>query len=251
MQALSVLPLPHAFLVSDEFAPSSAKFDHDFTSKLKIDHNDETFDEQEREFSFACVNPQGSLVTADEIFHNAQIRPIFPAFDQSILFADEHGGAVLPLLPPLKKLFVEQQRDIFTSRSEPQGVLEGSLRELPCETTALEVEAKDSRETCKKSNSTGFSKLWRFRQDLKLRSNSDGKDVFVFLNPPTPANSETKVKSVIQNNGKRKMTSSLAHEKLYMMNRKRKESDKRRSFLPYRVGFFANVNGFSKNLHPF
>ena len=50
-------------------------------------------------------------------------------------------------------------------------------------------------------------------------------------------------------------TSSSAHEKLYMMNRKRKrkESDTRRLFLPYKqqlVGFSTNVNGFSRILHP-
>ena len=176
MQALSVLPLPHAFLVADEFAPGPVKFNQDFTFKLKIDHNDEKFKEQEQEFSFACPNPQGSLVTADEIFDNGQIRPMFPVFDQSILFTNKHRAAALHLRPPLKKLFVEQQCDIFPSDSEPQGQPEGLLIcELPRKTTALESEVEDSKEMCKKSNSTGFSKLWRFRQDMKLRSNSDGK----------------------------------------------------------------------------
>ena len=255
MQALSVLPLPHAFLVSDEFAPVPAKFDLDFTFKLKIDRADEKLKEQEQEFSFACPNPQGSLVTADEIFDNGQIRPIFPVFDQSILFSSTASH----LRPPLKKLFIEQQHDIFPSGSEPQGQPEGLLRELSQKTTVLDLGVEDSKEICKKSNSTGFSKLWRFRRDQKLRSNSDGEDAFVLLNTLAPANSETKGKNVTVKKGKdgrrrSRTTSSVAHEKLYVMNRKRKESDKRRSFLPYRqqlVGFFANVNGFSKNLHPF
>ena len=296
MATLSVLPLPYKFPDSDDFTFVSAKFDRDFSFKLKIDHHDEKFEEEEKkeqEFSFACTNPQTSLVTADEIFDNGQIRPIFPVFDQSTVFAAAHGGAASPLLPPLKKLFVEQQRDVFSSGSETNGAPEGPLRESSHETTTLEVEVKDSRGTCEKSNSTGFSKLWRFRRELKLRSNSDGKDAFVFLNPPEPAKpekpgeakvkndavkkgkaGETKVKNDVVKNGKakeaeakakndvvkhgkvgmRKTMSSSAHEKLYVMNRKRKESDKRRSFLPYRnqlVGFFANMNAFSRNVHPF
>ncbi|KAM2928415.1 hypothetical protein COP2_035665 [Malus domestica] len=38
------------------------------------------------------------------------------------------------------------------------------------------------QKTAEKSNSTGSSKLWNVR-DLKLRSNNDNKDAFVFLNP--------------------------------------------------------------------
>ena len=106
------------------------------------------------------------------------------------------------LRPPLKKLFVEQQCDIFPSDSEPQGQPEALLIcELPRKTTALELEVEDSKDMCKKSNSTGFSKLWRFRQDLKLRSNSDGKDAFVFLNTPALASSKTKGKTVAVKKG--------------------------------------------------
>ena len=35
---------------------------------------------------------------------------------------------------------------------------------------------------CKKSNSTGSSKWWKFR-DFLLRSNNDGKDTLFFLTP--------------------------------------------------------------------
>ena len=136
--------------------------------------------------------------------------------------------------------------------------------------------AEASPETCRKSNSTGFSKLWRFR-DLVLRSNSDGRDAFVFLNnsndktrtrsssssSSTAAEENDKKVITEKKKGKEKTSTSSetkkkttttksAHEKLYMRNRAMKEEVKHRSYLPYKqVGFFTNVNGLSRNIHPF
>ncbi|TKY58644.1 hypothetical protein E2542_SST15712 [Spatholobus suberectus] len=45
----------------------------------------------------------------------------------------------------------------------------------------VEVEASNNK--CNKSKSMGFSKTWRFRENMKLRSYSDGQNAFVFLNP--------------------------------------------------------------------
>jgi len=44
------------------------------------------------------------------------------------------------------------------------------------------VEIKASNECYEKSNSTGSSNLWKFRQNMNLRSNSDHKDSLVLLN---------------------------------------------------------------------
>ncbi|KAH0991665.1 hypothetical protein GBA52_003148 [Prunus armeniaca] len=145
---------------------------------------------------------------------------------------------------------------------QPRGVPEGTYCEWSRKPVVVAPELKN------KSNSTGSSKLWRVR-DLKLRSNSDGKDAFVFLNPnstttppkPSQETADNKsgakiVKTVEKVKGKAKKaeTVSSAHEKHYVMNRAKKEGDKRRSYLPYRqdlVGFFTNVNGLSRNVHPF
>ncbi|KAJ1399479.1 hypothetical protein SESBI_30242 [Sesbania bispinosa] len=253
MQAVSVLPLPSKFRDStDEFAQASGKFEQDFMAKLKIeDENIENEDEveeeedEEEEFSFVFANPAGSPISAEDAFADGQIRPIFPIFDQNLLFADDYDG-VSELSPKVKKVFVQQPDDSPSpSSSETAAVPEGPFCEW-------------SPKTAVKSNSTGFSKLWRFRE-VKLRSNSDGKDAFVFLNPPAAktekASSEeaknVAVKKVKVVKGK---TASSAHEKHYVMSRARKENDKRKSYLPYRqelFGFFANTNGLSRNVHPY
>jgi secreted PhoX family phosphatase len=134
------------------------------------------------------------------------------------------------------------------------------------------------QQTCRKSNSTGFSKLRRFREFV-LRSNSDGKDAFVFLNhedstskhlsttTTTAATSEkigtekkTKKKDVVvvkrkeQSSKRVSSSSSSAHELHYLRNRAIKDGDKQKSYLPYRqdiFGFFTNVSDLSKNIHPF
>lgn len=67
---------------------------------------------------------------------------------------------------------------------------------------------------------------------------------------------KAKEKSIISMRGKggKFKTTLSPHKKLYVMNKKRKETNKHKSFLPYRqnlIGVFANVNGFSRILSPF
>ena len=224
-------------------------------------------EEEEEEFSFVCLNPDGSPISADDVFQDGQIRPVFPLFNQDLLFANKHGSILkseegdVSLRPPSRKLFVEYSPDTTSSSSsDPLG----SYCEWRRGGRTVE---ETSPNTCKKSNSTGFSKLWRVR-DLILRSSSDGKDAFVFLNHPPHSSVKTEKKNEKdEKNGKVKVTgekpkvkkeksgkttSLSAHEKLYVRNRAMREGDKRRSYLPYRqAGFFTNVNGLSKNVHPF
>lgn len=328
MQASFVLPLSpnfdfHGF--SKEFAEISSEMSEDFGEKLKIggsereleeekeivgsgaedlEHKDEFENEEEEEdeeeFSFVCMNPDGSPISADDIFQNGQIRPIFPIFDRSLLFADADANAnandgdsskaseASSLRPPLKKLFVEDREpsmsssSSLSSSSSEAGELEGLEPGTYCEWSKKAVEA--SPELRKKCNSTGFSRFWRFR-DLVLRSNSDGKDAFVFLNPNSASakqsleaikkmakaeqnekpEKERKVTATaaaaagqatvkVKAKTKRGETVSSAHERHYVRNRAKKVEDRRRSYLPYRqdlVGFFTNVNGLSRNVHPF
>ncbi|CAL5201260.1 unnamed protein product [Lathyrus oleraceus] len=116
---------------------------------------------------------------------------------------------------------------------------------------------KASSECYEKSNSTGSSNLWRFRQNLDLRSNSDRKDSFVILNP---SESKTSIKPNVENiiikkrKGEKPKNTLTAYEKLYVTNKARKGSNKRRSLLPYKhglFGFFTNMHELSRNLHPF
>ncbi|KAL5552884.1 hypothetical protein UlMin_040285 [Ulmus minor] len=279
---------------SSDYSEISGKFSENFGAKLKIDGsvrefmedlkegdehvNDEEggeeVGEEEEEFSFVCTNPDGSPISADDVFQNGRIRPVFPIFNRDLLFADAYDGdtsrdgEASSLRPPLRKLFV-QERDPSSSSSSESDELEAIPEGTYCEWAGKAADA--SPELGKKSNSTGFSKLWRFR-DLVHRSNSDGKDAFVFLNPNSSARPVKVEKNEKAGEKERKSfgeaapppratakaknakTASSAHEKHYVRNRAKKEEDKRRSYLPYRpdlVGFFTSVNGLSRNVHPF
>ncbi|KAH7510733.1 uncharacterized protein LOC107428719 [Ziziphus jujuba] len=300
----------------NEYVEISAKFCEDFSSKLKIegdsnggfvdseqidsqkkkeshernedDENEvedieqvvvqeEEEEEEEEEFSFACTNPEGSPTSAADLFQNGEIRPVFPIFNRDLLFADSYDGESstgkesAALWSPLKKLFVEEEfnnnnNNPSSSASESEE-LEGIPQGTYCEWSG--------KTACKKSNSTGFSKIWRLR-DLVHRSNSDGKDAFVFLNTNSATRSRQSNESVkkmemeekerkssssassktttVKSKANKSKTASSVHEKHYVRNRAKKEGDKRRSYLPYRqdlVGFFTNVNGMSRNVHPF
>lgn len=279
--------------ISDENEKKQPKLeDEEEKEHVEEEENEEEEGGEEEEFTFSCTNPDGSPISADDVFVNGQIRPIFPIFNRDLLFGGGYDGDLkskvdsLSLRPPLRKLFVEERDGSSESASESDE-LESVPAETYCEWSGAAsgrgkaVEA--SPELCKKSNSTGFSKLWRFR-DLVHRSNSDGKDAFVFLNHSSPSSSSSAAndksrnetakkndKKVEQNDkkppvvvavkeakakakGKVKTASLSAHEKHYVSSRAKREGDKRKSYLPYRqdlVGFFTNVNGLSRNVHPF
>ncbi|TXG56295.1 hypothetical protein EZV62_017608 [Acer yangbiense] len=261
----------------------SGKLSEDFAEKLQLsspDRESEAEEENEDDFSFACTNLDGSPISADAIFLNGQIRPTFPIFDQSLLYDNVNGDGERSLnsssssasvRPPLRKLFVEERSK---NEEEPAGPY--------CEWTSGKSVKEVSPETCKKSNSTGFSKLWRFRE-FALRSNSDGKDAFVFFNNNSSENigngkTTTSTEKIIKNEkttthektskisekvekvkmtGEKKVkaeTVSSAYERHYVKNRESREGDKRKTYSPYRhelLGFFTNVNGMSRNVHPF
>jgi hypothetical protein len=78
---------------------------------------DEDEDEDEFEFAVVCREPEySSPISADEIFYNGQIRPIYPIFDQTLLLNDSHKNpdnskASLSTFrrSPLRKLMVEER----------------------------------------------------------------------------------------------------------------------------------------------
>nr|XP_048322498.1 uncharacterized protein LOC125418335 isoform X2 [Ziziphus jujuba var. spinosa] len=287
MQAIPIVSLSPSFgryESPNEYVEISAKFCEDFSSKLKIegdsnggfvdseqidfqkkkesherneDDENEVEDieqvvvqeeeEEEEEFSFACTNPEGSPTSAADLFQNGEIRPVFPIFNRDLLFADAYDG----------------ESSTASESDELEGIPQGTYCEWSGKTA------------CKKSNSTGFSRIWRLR-DLVHRSNSDGKDAFVFLNTNSATRSRQSNESVkkmemeekerkssssasgktttVKSKANKSETASSVHEKHYVRNRAKKEGDKRRSYLPYRqdlVGFFTNVNGMSRNVHPF
>jgi len=119
----------------------------------------DTVNDDGSEFEFNLLSTES--VSADDIFHNGQIKPTYPLFDQSLLNGDV--VSVSPVLPetvprrrrlPLKKLMAVEGEEF-----------DDVAPETYCVWTP----------PCKKSSSTGSaSKRWKFR-DLLLRSHSDGK----------------------------------------------------------------------------
>ncbi|KAF9625534.1 hypothetical protein IFM89_023845 [Coptis chinensis] len=285
MQGGSIMSLSPSFnsYSSKRFAEIAAKVTEEFSDQLeelgleeeavrnreeeeKRTESDDGEEEEDDDFEFAvlCRDPNTSPISADEIFSNGQIKPIYPVFNRDLLFAGGQddftklqNGTTVRL--PLRKLLTEERDPTASSSSSEADELEALPDGTYCVWTPKPVQG--SPELRKKSKSTGSSKRWRFR-DLLHRSNSDGKDTFVFL-APSIKKKEKNVEAVskerrdsISGKGKSKgeASSTSAHEAHYMRNRAIKESDRRRSYLPYRqdlVGFFANVNGLNRTLRPF
>lgn len=227
------------------------------------DQEHEEEDEEEFEFSFAGANPDGSLISAEDVFQNGQIRPMYPLFGRSLLFSDSQDEAPESTAeasyprPPLKKVFVEMP--------EPNK-LDGGAEGTYCVWNSKTVEEAAPPEACSKSNSTGFSRLWRFK-DLVRRSNSDGKDAFVFLNAHrsrvgggkarrAKKDGEVSREKVGKTAATKKAKRPVATAEGQAAGEKHSVCNRRKSYLPYRqnlvgLGFFTNVSGMTKNVHPF
>lgn len=209
---------------------------------------------------------------ADEVFVNGPIGPVFPVFNRDLLSADFDDGR-----PELGRDEDEAPCPASSSSSSEADELDGIPAGTYCVWTPKGVPATPGR--CKKSKSTGSqSKRWSFRELLR-RSNSDGKDSFVFLTPSSSSRKTeekvdhkitaavTKGRSSVSSSkegakvaavkGKKTTTAAVAaaHEVFYVRNRElNRNAEKRRSFLPYRqdlVGFFANVNTVGRTFPPF
>ncbi|CAJ2642141.1 uncharacterized protein LOC123915799 [Trifolium pratense] len=202
-------------------------------------------DEDEKsEFEFAVVSTDtttfSAVSSADDIFYNGQIKPLYyPIFDQNLLLNDNDDVvSSISAVPnetttrrrlPLRTLMFEESETTCSSSTDESVDLEGIAEGSYCvwNPNSVGIERK-------KSNSTGSgSKRWKLR-NLLLRSHSDGKDKqpVMFQIPKTTA---SKVSPTVENHGG-------------------KNQSKRKSFLPYRpelVGLFSNVNGLGRNLNPF
>lgn len=220
-------------------------------NKIKTHNDDSTKQndnekDEDSEFEFAVVSRDStnfSVVSADDIFYNGQIKPLYyPVFDQNLLNDDDDVvvSSVSPVPEetttrrrlPLRTLMFEESSEATASCSSStdesidlEGIAEGSYCVWNPNSVGIER---------KKSSSAGSgSKRWKLR-NLLLRSHSDGKDKqpVMFQIPKTTA---SKVSPAVENDGG-------------------KNQSKRKSFLPYRpelVGLFSNVNVLGRNLNPF
>ncbi|XP_024976669.1 uncharacterized protein LOC112514427 [Cynara cardunculus var. scolymus] len=245
----------------------------------KLKENDEDSDE-DGEFEFDVVRTQShsSPVSADEIFSNGEILPRYPLFDRSLLLDDDvpnfykisddsnANSKPSPVVRvPLSKLFSEERDSASCSSSETDD-LDGITPGTYC----IWKPKAESPGRCKKSNSTGnTSKRWTFR-NLLHRSNSDNnfaasKDASIVVFSPVTATKKRaeKVKKAEKtskvavadgdDDGDMTTTTTVTIEN-NPANKTNKGGNRHRSYLPYKqdlVGVFTNVNGLSRNLHPF
>lgn len=272
-----------------------SSFDDDvasFSQQKREQEQEQEQEEEEEEFEFAVVcnkKQECSSITADEIFFNGQIKPLYPLFNRDLLLHnyDQYNAAAARApaasstaattttttgrssnrLPLGKLMSEERETSVSCSCSSSEA---DDLDNLPPGTYCVwtpkpSKESQSPGRSCKKSHSTGSSKRWKFR-DLLYRSNSDGKDTFVFFTPLGTGNHHNNKKTTaaahhrhrhqdIQDYNKSSSGSATGTGKAankatvnkehYVRNRSLKEEDKKRSFLPYRqdlVGFFSNVN---------
>ncbi|XP_073035328.1 uncharacterized protein [Primulina eburnea] len=236
---------------------------HEEDDDEEEEDDDDADDEEEEEFTFMFEGANTPSMEAEDM------KQVFPLFNRDVFFSGEGlkpSKENLPTKLPVKKVFVEtdkisDEEHLVTSVSTGSDEVAGPF----CEWSGSKAVVASSV-ACKKSNSTGFSKFWRFK-DLVGRSCSDGKDTFVFLNkspappravvkrrtrevgPPSPKTEIGKVRRI----GRGK-TAPLSAHAVYLKN-KAKQEDRRRSYLPYRpelMGFFTNSNvGLTRNVHPY
>ncbi|PON73772.1 hypothetical protein PanWU01x14_056600 [Parasponia andersonii] len=247
------------------------------------DHDDQD-EESEFEFAFVSAEPDSSPISADEIFHNGLIKPVYPLFGRALLLEAPSNDAATKkesdkttrrTRQPLRKLMVEEERETTTTATSPcdssesddlEGLKQGSFCVWKPKNGAVSGGGGDDgrRGRGKKSGSTGTSKRWKL-PDILSRSGSVGKDGFVFVAPIKKLGGSKRAGKVQAVAEKEKndvvLTSNNDDERGGgdMLKGRNKDNtatteDKKRSFFPYKqdfVGFLANVNGLSRNLHPF
>ncbi|PIA40551.1 hypothetical protein AQUCO_02500335v1 [Aquilegia coerulea] len=265
MQEDSVLTICPSFssyssIANKVFEETTDKTEHFVSENISEEpknRNDEEEEEEEEQsnddgFEFDCVftNHEALTITADEMFSNGKIRPIFPIFQQ-----DLEKKVVKSSRHTLIKLLNEERESSasssFSSESESDIVEEavpGTFCTWKPKSDKISLENKKNR----------TSKRWKLKDLIQYGGNSESKESSVILSRSSTLSKSKKREEkiagkVITKAGGEVVAVKSAHELHYVRNRELKEVDKRRSYLPYRkdlVGFFANVNGLSRHLHP-
>ncbi|XP_051149257.1 uncharacterized protein LOC127263976 [Andrographis paniculata] len=234
------------------------------SSDDEVREDEDEDEEQEEEFSFINGGELPSPVAAEDAFSEGRIKTVFPLFNQGFLLPDDDPNSLIENLPirPAVKVFVETSEGSSGTAASAAG--ESEISGPYCEWSDRKaVEASEQGcSNCKKSNSTGFSKIWRLKELRGKRSNSDGRDAFVFLNstqPPKKKAEESPAAAAARSSERKekgKRTTALSAHEVYLKSKAKAGKERRTpTYLPYRpelVGFFTTLNGgLTKNVHPF
>ncbi|KAJ6731629.1 DUF1645 FAMILY PROTEIN [Salix purpurea] len=182
-------------------------------------------EEEEEEFSFVCANPSGPLISAEDIFQNGMIRPIYTLCSRDDLLFAEDVRIKAKTSTPL--MFMEE-------RNETEG---------PCCVWSGGHTGSRNQQPCKKRSFTRFSKPRRIREFVLPSSRLLGNDAFILFNQkyysskhPTEAGTTTSKNVLDQEKKKelmRRMLSSSTHKlNLFLRNRAIQGGDKQKSYLP-------------------
>lgn len=240
----------------------------EIVAKVVVDDEENEDDEA---FEFTLIREDEEIEVCD-----GQIRSIFPVFNRDLLVNDVGFNSESLGIPVSNILIGDREekeeksdRNQLPSCSSSGGP--GELESVPpgkyCIWRPKAAAAPPSSVLCKKSKSTGStSRSWKF-SDLLRRSNSDGKDNYVFLTPKHRGHDHQKPQKLMEASKIQKVAgtkpvsgrggapgSPSPHEVLYTSNRAMNAEKKKKSYLPYRqdlVGFFTNVNGFSRSFPHF
>uniref|UniRef100_A0A0E0C5L7 Uncharacterized protein n=1 Tax=Oryza meridionalis TaxID=40149 RepID=A0A0E0C5L7_9ORYZ len=214
---------------------------------------------------------------------DAFIVPVYPVFgrpmsppprEPAVVEEDEPETATLRV--PLGRLLLEE-REFRARQREGSGASpvqpqqrrpddEGELEGVPPESYCLWAPGGQPSTTpasprrCRKSGSTGSVLRWRrISERLVRRSQSDGKEKFVFLNAPgggAPSPHPPKDNDDANGGGGGGGKGDASHHgwSYYSKGGGGGSGGRRRSYLPYKqelVGLFANVSGLRRSYHPF
>ncbi|KAK4781375.1 hypothetical protein SAY86_015477 [Trapa natans] len=186
------------------------------------------------EFTFACGVPGSSPpVSADEIFHNGQIKPVYEYTSLSKSRREDYRNQ-RPHRPPLKLLMSEDDRregdppahglscSSLSESEEREGAAPGTYCAwVPREDTS-------NMQCTKRSSSRTGSWRWKLKHLLlPNRCNSDGRTDMLSAIPAAAAKSGPTAEN--HRGGRRS----------YLLDRAEL------------ADFFTNVNGLGRNLHPF
>ncbi|WVZ90713.1 hypothetical protein U9M48_036992 [Paspalum notatum var. saurae] len=220
------------------------------------------------DFSSRCPSPAAAAMSsADELFHNGQIRPMrlasFLLRPQALPPFNGDAPADLPVPVPEAEAPAADERGRFRSRSVHRRSrslspfrthwLSPSSSPAPAPRSAepAAVGAPPSASRSSSSSSTASSassssssrsyRSWGFLKDFLHRSKSDGgKNPHLPSNnppPPAPKRNPSPAASV------RGSARRPAHARLYEARRAEAEEMRRRTFLPYRQGLLLGCLG--------
>ncbi|KAH0467497.1 hypothetical protein IEQ34_004735 [Dendrobium chrysotoxum] len=242
-------------------------------------------EEEDFEFAFSIESYPGSLpdTTADEIFYNGRILPVYPLFNRDLIGGNADPTEEENLAEGVDQLMLEYENRGTRSGSESSSSSSSIVSVAKGMRAAPVNIAPQSPDRCRKSSSTGSSasasasRRWKLRDLVVGRSRSDGKQRFVVI-PLSDDKEKEKEKKTLRNinsfaksvpaeaekkeksgKGKGETTKEMdivtAHRIYYGKvgsgsGQPAAAGSNRRSFLPYRQELLGGIFGNAKH-HPF